>query len=101
MAFKREKRQTKRERKAAAPPRPIPPPRAASAGGSQEQHIHCVACGKHLDPSQFDAPATATTVECLHKSKFAACVACVPLARKLLEDHDRTGEPVKVAPAWH
>jgi hypothetical protein len=91
--MKREKQLTKRERKALAPKRP-----AAAPSGS---HIHCVACGKHLDPAEFQAPATAMMLECQHKSRFSSCVECVDLSRRLLADHDRTGKPVQVASAWH
>lgn len=86
---------TKRERKALAPARPNAPARTS------EQHIHCIACGRHLDPANFDPPATATVVQCEHKSSFASCTACVEIARALLAEHDRTGQPVKVATAWH
>lgn len=103
--MKREKRLTKRERKALAPPRPAPTPRASSAGGGggqEAQHIHCIACGRHLDPSQFDEAApTATIVKCQHGSQFAACVACAARAQELLDEHDRTGQPVKAAQVWH
>jgi hypothetical protein len=91
--MKREKRLTKRERKALAPK----PPQAAQDG----KHIHCVACGKHLDPSEFDAPATAMRIQCQHRSTFATCVACADLSRRLLAEHDRTGQPVQFAAAWH
>ncbi|AUX47363.1 hypothetical protein SOCE26_088820 [Sorangium cellulosum] len=94
--MKREKRLTKRERKALAPARP-----AAAAGGHQHQHIHCVACGKHLDAVQFGAQGTATWITCQHKSTFASCVECVDMSRRLLAEHDRTGKPVQSAPAWH
>lgn len=92
--MKREKQLTKRERKA------LKPGRAAPAGG-QAQHIHCVACGMHLDPERFEAPATATYVRCQHGSQWASCAACVPRSKELLAEHDRTGQPVKSAGAWH
>lgn len=91
--MKREKTLTKRERKAQNPNRPQPQ--------AQAQHIHCVACGTHLDPAQFDAPATATYVRCKHGSTWAACSDCVPRAKALLDEHDRTGQPVQAAGAWH
>jgi hypothetical protein len=63
--MKREKRLTKRERKALDPTHRAGP-------HAKTQHIHCVACGRHLDPSEFDAtPATATTITCEHGSRFA------------------------------
>lgn len=92
--MKRQKRLTKRERKALAPPRPAAP-------AHQHGHIHCVACGKHLDAAEFTGAATATWVECLHRSKFASCVDCIAFTKRLLAEHDRTGQPVQSAPAWH
>ena len=94
--MKREKQLTKREKKALKPGRPQP-----AAAGGHDHHIHCVACGLHLDPSQFDAPATATYVRCQHGSQWAACAGCVPRAKELLAEHDRTGRPVQAAGAWH
>ena len=94
ICMKREKQLTKRERKALKPARP-------QATGHQEQHIHCVACGVHLHAEQFDSPATATYVRCKHGSTWAACVDCVPRAQAMLDEHDRTGQPVQAAGAWH
>jgi hypothetical protein len=91
--MKREKRLTKRERKALAPK-----PAAAPHGA---EHIHCVACGKHLDASAFQAPASATWLQCLHRSRFASCTECVAMSRALLAEHDRTGNSVQSAAAWH
>ena len=92
--MKREKKLTKKDRKALkGPPAPA---------GSDEQHIHCTACGRHLDVAEFDPPAaTATVVQCAHKSSFASCTACVAKTTTLLAEHDRTGQPVKTAGAWH
>lgn len=97
--MKREKKLTKRERKATQGPGPS----GAAAGGNngEPQHIHCVSCGRHIDPFEFDKPATATLVMCDHKSKFACCVGCVPRTTLLLAEHDRTGQPVQTAEAWH
>lgn len=92
--MKRIKRLTKRERKALEPQRP-----AAHAG--HEQHIHCIACGRHLDVAEFDEPATAKVIECQHRSVFPSCVSCEGQSRLLLEAHDRSGQPVKTAAAWH
>jgi hypothetical protein len=92
--MKRPKQLTKRERKALSPARPRP-------AQHQHQHIHCVACGIHLNPEQFDAPATATYVRCQHGSTFPSCQGCVPQSRALLAEHDRTGQPVQSAAAWH
>ncbi|WP_437795602.1 hypothetical protein [Sorangium sp. So ce693] len=91
--MKREKRLTKRERKALAPARPAQP--------HEHKHIHCVACGKHLDPEEFLAQGSATWIQCLHKSRFATCVECVEISKRLLAEHDRTGQPVQSAQAWH
>ncbi|AUX26157.1 hypothetical protein SOCEGT47_067180 [Sorangium cellulosum] len=91
--MKRQKRLTKRERKALAPARP--------AATHQHQHIHCVACGKHLDAAEFDVQGTATWLQCLHRSRFASCVECTDISKRLLAEHDRTGQPVQAAQAWH
>jgi hypothetical protein len=93
--MKRPKQLTKRERKALNPSRP----QAAAQGG--HAHIHCIACGKHLDPADFNPPATATRITCQHRSTFATCVECVATSRALLAEHDRTGQPVRTASAWH
>jgi hypothetical protein len=91
---KREKQLTKRERKlqkgTAAADRPQP-----------GEHIHCVACGRHIDHAELDPPARAVMLRCQHKSLFAACVDCAKQARALLDEHDRTGNPVESASAWH
>lgn len=92
--MKRKPTLTKRERKALAPARPAQP-------ASNHGHIHCIACGKHLDPADFDAPATATVITCDHGSQFPSCVRCMPKSMALVQEHDRTGQPVQVAQAWH
>jgi hypothetical protein len=92
--MKREKKLTKKERKAVE--------RASAPQAHHDHaHIHCVACGRHIEPSEFDDPATATVVTCAHKSDFPACVGCVAKAQQILDEHDRTGQPVKTANAWH
>jgi hypothetical protein len=95
--MKRKPKLTKRERKAAAPPR------AASPVGTrhEDQHIHCIACGRHLDEGEFEPPATATVITCDHGSNFPACVKCMPKALALVKEHDRTNQPVRVAAARH
>ncbi len=91
--MKREKRLTKRERKAAGGGGPKP---------HDHTHIHCIACGRHIDPSEFGAvPPSATIIVCQHKSQFPACTGCEVTARYLVEEHDRTGKPVNQAPAYH
>jgi methionyl-tRNA synthetase len=92
--MKREKRLTKRERKAEKGPGP-------SGRATEQQHIHCVACGRHLDPAEFNAPATAVRVSCQHNSRFASCTGCVEKTKVLLAEHDRTGQPVRMTAAWH
>jgi hypothetical protein len=97
--MKREKRLTKKERKALSP--------AAAAGlqGSDPQathgHIHCIACGKHLDAEMFGEPGGAAFMRCDHGADFPHCVACQDKARALVQEHDRNGTPVKKAAAWH
>jgi hypothetical protein len=92
--MKREKKLTKRERKAAEGKSPS---RAAQGA----QHIHCIACGRHLDLHEFDDPPKATMIVCKHGSSFPSCVDCESLSRKLVAEHDETGGNVKSAPAWH
>ena len=95
--MKREKRLTKREKKAANPRGT-----AAAAGGGDEQHIHCIACGRHIDVHEFDgANPGAMWINCQHRSTFPSCVECAPVTRERLAEHDRTGQPVKQAGAWH
>lgn len=98
--MKRKPKLTKRERKeAAGGPRPSgAKPQGHSHGN---QHIHCIACGKHLNESDFEAPATATTITCDHGSTFPTCVKCMPKSMALVKEHDETNQPVKVASAWH
>jgi hypothetical protein len=88
--MKRQKRLTKRERKATDEP------------AHDHQHIHCIVCGRHIDPDEFAAsPATARILACQHGSKFPSCAACTVPGQRLLDEHDRTGQPVKTAGAWH
>jgi hypothetical protein len=92
--MKKEKRLTKRERKALDGKGP---------SGGHAEHIHCVGCGRHLDPHEFEggATASATILRCQHGSSFPSCTGCVALSQSLLDEHDRTGQPVKPAAAWH
>ena len=94
MAFQREKRLTRKEKQA----------------HHHHGHIHCTACGRHLDTvGELRARNGAmrpggtpwTTVRCAHGSAFQSCVACVPQTRVLLADHDRNGSDVRAAAAWH
>lgn len=94
--MKRKPQLTKREKKALAPARPAP-----QQHNHNHQHIHCIACGRHLDEHEFESPATATLVKCDHGSQFPSCVRCVPKSEALVAEHDRTNQPVKVAPAFH
>lgn len=90
--MKRAKQLTKRERKALAPPRP---------GGGAAQHIHCIACGRHIDPAEFDAPASATMLRCEHGSRFPSCLTCEDSSKARIAEHDRGGKNVESAAAWH
>jgi hypothetical protein len=94
--MKRKPKLTKREKKALAPARSAP-----AADQHQHQHIHCIACGKHLEESDFEPPATATIITCDHGSNFPTCVKCMVKATALVQEHDRTNQPVKVTSAWH
>ncbi|HEY4105863.1 MAG TPA: hypothetical protein VGM44_18310 [Polyangiaceae bacterium] len=89
--MQRKKRLTKRERKEQGPATP-----------HQHAHIHCIACGRHLDPEEFSAaPPTAKYLICEHQSRFPACVDCEVVARTLIAEHDRTNRPIQQAQAWH
>jgi hypothetical protein len=89
--MKRQKTLTKRERKALKP-RP--------AQAHNHQHIHCVACGRHIDPEEMRDDG-ARFVACKHGSQFASCAEHIAETQALLDEHDRTGQPVKTAGAWH
>ena len=93
--MKRKPQLTKREKKALAPPRP------AQAAPTGHGHIHCVACGKHLDPSDFEAPAVATTITCDHGSQFPSCVKCLVKSTALVKEHDASNQAIRSATAWH
>ena len=93
--MQRKKRPTKRERKEADPA-------SALRAQANAPHIHCVSCGRHLDPPEFtSSPPTAVYIVCQHRSRFPACSSCQIQARYLVEEHDRTGKPVQTAQAWH
>jgi len=90
--MKREKRLTKREKK------------EQNGGAKQPEnaHIHCIACGRHLDPAEFDAsPPSALLITCDHRSQFPSCTACEVTSRYLVAEHDKTGKPVNTAAAYH
>lgn len=99
--MKREKRLTRRERKAVSP--------AGSTHQHGEQHIHCVACGKHLDTAGEARDRAARglksnlwmSIRCAHGSEFYACMGCLEKARTILDEHDRTGNAPRAAAAWH
>lgn len=99
--MKREKRLTKKERKSAEGVVARPAARAPSARGAQHEHahIHCIACGKHLDPDMFGE--SAAFYRCQHGSDFPHCLACSERAKALVDEHDRTNRPVQTAAAWH
>lgn len=99
--MKREKRLTKREAKALRGPSPQARPKAAAGGHDHNKHIHCIACGKHLDPSSFGEPDGASFTRCDHGSDFPHCNACEAKAKELIAEHDRSGKPVQTASAWH
>ncbi len=88
----RQPKLTKRERKALAPKVPVP------NGG---EHIHCIACGMHLDPQRFVPPGSARMIRCKHGAQFASCTDCVEISQRLIDEHDRSGQNVQSAAAWH
>ncbi len=96
--MKRKPKLTKRERQAAAGG-----PKTAGQPKQQHHHghIHCIACGRHLDEGEFETPATATTITCDHGSQFPTCVKCMSKSMALVKEHDQSGEPVKSAAAYH
>ncbi|MCB9585103.1 MAG: hypothetical protein H6718_06880 [Polyangiaceae bacterium] len=94
---KKAKQLTKKERKA-----------QQQAAGQEhhhhhhQQHIHCIACGRHMEPTEFNgALAGGRVIVCDHGSQFPACAGCVTRAKALVAEHDRTGKPVAAAQAWH
>ncbi|HTM45339.1 MAG TPA: hypothetical protein VL137_10315 [Polyangiaceae bacterium] len=90
--MKRAKRPTKRELKA----------QRAPVTTHENTHIHCIACGRHLNPNEFSAsPASAKFLTCQHGSTFATCTGCTLRSQQLIDEHDRSNQPVKSAAAWH
>ena len=88
----REKRLTKREKKAQNP----------GSHSHEQQHIHCISCGRHIDPQEFESiPPTGIVITCQHGSRFPSCSACEIDSRARVEEHDRTGQPPRMAGAWH
>ena len=100
--MKREKRSTKKERKAAQGG-VVKSARAPAGGGGQHEHrhIHCIACGKHLEPTSFGEPGGPEFYRCQHGSDFAHCAEHAAQAKQLVDEHDRTGKPVQTTAAWH
>lgn len=94
---------TKREKKTLEPPRaPRAAPEPSAPSDEGQRHVHCVSCGRHIDPSEFAGePPKAVILACQHETRFAACLGCVDAAQSLLDEHDRLNLPVKSAPAWH
>jgi hypothetical protein len=94
--MKRVKRLTKRERKDLDPTRPEQPQQQS------HQHIHCIACGRHIEPAEFNAfPPKSVYLTCEHKHDFPSCADCQVTARYLIAEHERTGNAVQMAQAWH
>jgi hypothetical protein len=88
----RQKRLTKREKKAQSP----------GTHEHHQQHIHCISCGRHLDPEEFQSsPPTGIVITCQHGSQFPSCRACEVDSRARVAEHDRTGQPPRMANAWH
>ncbi len=91
--MKRAKTLTKKERKALNPARP-------ATAQNQARHIHCIACGRHLDPAEFNT-GDAKMLRCLHGSTFPSCTEHESRSTELIATHDRTGQAVQTAAAWH
>ncbi len=43
----------------------------------------------------------ALMLRCLHGSTFPSCKGCQARSTELLAEHDRTGQSVRTASAWH
>jgi len=104
--MKREKRITKREAKAlnrgpSGTPKASAKAATTSARHDHAKHIHCISCGKHLDPSTFGEPDGASFTRCDHGTDFPHCNACADKAKALIVEHDSSGKPVQTAAAWH
>lgn len=92
--MKRVKRPTKRERRDLDPNRPV--------SGQNQKHIHCIACGRHIEESEFNTfPPQSLNLTCEHKHDFPCCSGCQVTARYLILEHERTGNPVQAARNWH
>jgi len=90
------KRLTKRQRQELVGKGPTGTPKSPSG------HIHCISCGRHIEPTEFTSrPSSATRLTCQHGSQFAACIGCVVDAQARLDEHDRTGQPPRIADVWH
>ena len=97
--MKRAKKLTKKERKAlnaTTGPRFVAEPHDHAHG-----HIHCIACGKHLEPDEFGEPGGPAFYRCQHGTDYAHCAEHEAQARAAVDEHDRTGQPVQGAAAWH
>lgn len=93
---KKAKRLTKRERQELFGKGP------SGSANAESAHIHCIACGRHIDPTELTSrPASAVRLTCKHGSRFAACTSCAAEAQHRLDEHDRTGQPPRIANAWH
>jgi len=96
--MKRKKTLTKKERKAL---NPTPTPRSAATAPHAHGHIHCIVCGKHLEPDEFGEPGGPAFYRCQHGSDFAHCAEHETQAKTLVDEHDRTGKAVQQTAAWH
>lgn len=93
---KREKQLTRRERQALFGKGPSGTPQ------KNAQHIHCIACGRHIDPRELKtSPPGALYISCAHGSRFATCSGCQSASQARLDEHDRSGQPPRIAQAWH
>ena len=53
------------------------------------------------DPTDFEAPAVATSITCDHGSQFPTCVKCMVKSTALVKEHDASNAPIRSATAWH
>lgn len=96
--MKRAPRPTRKERRAQRGPATA----SGGAGHGDLGHIHCIACGRHIGAEELgSSPPTATWLTCDHGGHFASCTTCMVQSQMLIAAHDRTGQPVRAASAWH
>ncbi len=55
-----------------------------------------------MEPEEFNGLSPrGVYLTCDHGSQFASCAGCQVTAQYLIAEHDRTGQPISKASAWH